>query len=74
MDVHQNSAHHDSGLVYLGCFRNTYSDLDRVLAGDLFGTGGLFGNFRNNTPDWQVQSIISRNNNACVRALKVVWY
>ena len=46
MDVHQNSAHHDSGLVYLGCFMNTFSELDRLLI------RGLFGNFRNNTPEW----------------------
>ena len=46
MDVHQNSAHHDSGLVYLGCFNNVYSNLDRLLA------RGQFGNFRNNTPEW----------------------
>ena len=46
MDVHQNPAYHSTNLTYIGCFKNTYDDLDRLLI------EGTFNNFRNNTPDW----------------------
>ena len=46
MNMLQYPADHSSGLTYLGCFRNTFDDLDRLLE------GGTFNNFRNNTPDW----------------------
>ena len=46
MNVLQYPADHSSGLTYLGCFKNSFDDLDRILE------GGTFNNFRNNTPDW----------------------
>ena len=46
MDVHQNPAYHSTNLTYIGCFKNTFDDLDRLLI------EGSFNNFRNNTPDW----------------------
>ena len=46
MDVHQNPASHSSGLTYIGCFKNTFNDLDRMLF------EGAYNNFQNNTPEW----------------------
>ena len=46
MDVHQNPAFHSSNLTYIGCFKNSYNDFDRLLI------EGEFHNFRNNTPEW----------------------
>ena len=46
MDVHQNPAYHASNLTYIGCFPNSFNDLDRLLI------EGEFNNFRNNTPEW----------------------
>ena len=46
MDVHQNPAYHSSGLTYIGCFKNTFNDLDRMLF------EGSYNNFQNNTPEW----------------------
>jgi len=48
MDVHQNPAYHSSGLTYIGCFKNTFNDLDRMLF------EGTYNNFQNNTPEWCV--------------------
>merc|ERR1711884_822100 len=48
MDVHQNPHYHSSNLTYIGCFKNSFNDLDRLLI------EGEFNNFRNNTPDWCV--------------------
>ena len=46
MDVHQNPAYHSTGLTYIGCYKNTFNDLDRMLF------EGTYNNFRNNTPEW----------------------
>ena len=46
MDVHQNPHYHSSNLTYIGCFKNSFNDLDRLLI------EGEFNNFRNNTPEW----------------------
>ena len=46
MDLHQNPAYHSTNLTYIGCFKNTFNDLDRMLF------EGTYNNFRNNTPDW----------------------
>merc|ERR1712117_909943 len=48
MDLHQNPAYHSTNLTYIGCFKNTFNDLDRMLF------EGTYNNFRNNTPDWCV--------------------
>jgi len=48
MDLHQNPAYHATNLTYIGCFKNTFNDLDRMLF------EGTYNNFRNNTPDWCV--------------------
>ena len=45
MDVHQNPHYHSSNLTYIGCFKNSFNDLDRLLI------EGEFNNFRNNTPE-----------------------
>ena len=46
MDVHQNPHYHETNLTYIGCFPNSFNDLDRLLI------EGEFNNFRNNTPEW----------------------
>ena len=46
MTVHQNPHYHSSNLTYIGCFKNSFNDLDRLLI------EGEFNNFRNNTPEW----------------------
>ena len=46
MNVHQNPHYHSSNLTYIGCFKNSFNELDRLLI------EGEFNNFRNNTPDW----------------------
>ena len=51
MDVHQNPAYHSSGLTYIGCFKNIFNDLDRMLF------EGTYNNFQNNTPAGQVDFI-----------------
>merc|ERR1712117_708532 len=55
MDVHQNPHYHSSNLTYIGCFKNSFNDLDRLLI------EGEFNNFRNNTPDWCVSVCTERN-------------
>ena len=45
MDLHQNPAYSSANLTYIGCFKNTFGDLDRMLF------QGTYNNFRNNTPD-----------------------
>ena len=50
MDLHQNPAYHSTNLTYIGCFKNTFNDLDRMLF------EGSYDNFRNNTPEWLVDS------------------
>ena len=58
MDVHQNPHYHSSNLTYIGCFKNSFNELDRLLI------EGEFNNFRNNTPEWRVdeKSHIVKNN------------
>merc|ERR1712214_64658 len=48
MDLPQNPAYHSTNLTYIGCFKNAFNDLDRMLF------EGTYNNFRNNTPDWCV--------------------
>ena len=36
----------DSKTRYIGCFKNTFNDLDRMLF------EGTYNNFQNNTPEW----------------------
>merc|ERR1712027_268348 len=55
MNVHQNPHYHSSNLTYIGCFKNSFNDLDRLLI------EGEFNNFRNNTPDWCVSVCTERN-------------
>ena len=45
MDLHQNPAFHETDLTYIGCFKNSYNDFDRLLV------EGEFNNFQNNTPE-----------------------
>jgi len=55
MDVHQNPHYHSSNLTYIGCFKNSYNDFDRLLI------EGEFNNFRNNTPEWCVDFCTNRD-------------
>jgi len=55
MNVHQNPHYHSSNLTYIGCFKNSFNELDRLLI------EGEFNNFRNNTPDWCVSVCTDRN-------------
>jgi len=55
MDVHQNPHYHSSNLTYIGCFKNSYNDFDRLLI------EGEFNNFRNNTPEWCVEYCTNRD-------------
>merc|ERR1712117_599284 len=48
MDLPQNPAYHSTNLTYIGCFKNTFNDLDRMLF------EGTYNNFQNNTPEWCV--------------------
>merc|ERR1711884_449874 len=54
MNVHQNPHYHPSNLTYIGCFKNSFNDLDRLLI------EGEFNNFRNNTPNWCVKVCTDR--------------
>ena len=46
MDVYQNPDYIPDNLTYIGCFKNSLNDFDRMIY------EGTYNNFRNNTPKW----------------------